>query len=119
MLRFFVIEIKGFDNKGAVNVKIKIELNDIASFTKEEAIDRIKTLLGKSASVSAHPESTDTLDVLRFALIQMIGYEQLCILNDSPYEYKNKIKLLKKEILAMVESELDSVILANECKFNE
>jgi hypothetical protein len=100
-------------------MRIKIELNDIASFTKEEAIDRIKTLLGKSADVSAHPESDETMDVLRFALIQLVGYNQLCILNDSPYEYDAKIRLLKKEILAKVESELDSVILANECKFNE
>lgn len=100
-------------------MKIKIELNDIASYTKEEAIDRIKSLLGRSAQVAAHPESTETLDVLRFALINMIGYKQLCLLSDSPYEYKDKIKILKKEILAAVESELDSVILANECKFNE
>ena len=100
-------------------MKVKIELNDIASFTKEEAIDRVKTLLGKSANVNVYPESDETMDVLRFALIQLVGYNQLCILNDSPYEYDAKIKLLKKEILAKVEDELDSVILANECKFNE
>ncbi len=101
-------------------MRVKVQFNDINSFTKEEAIDRVKHLLGKSVNIEVLPETDTVTDILRFALTQMVGYEQICLLNDSyPHEYKDKITLLKKEVLASVESELNSVILANECKFEE
>lgn len=100
-------------------MKVKIEFNDINSFTREEAIDRVKQFLGKSTSIEVLPDTSSVEDILRFALSQMLGYEQLCILNDSPYEYADKIEILKKKILSSVESHLNSIILANEAKFDE
>ena len=100
-------------------MKIKINLTDIDSFTREEAIEKYKHILWKSVDVSVYPETDDVMDILRFALQQMIGYEQLCILNDSPYEYKEKIEVLHKEILANIDIELWSIIMANEIKFGE
>ena len=99
-------------------MKLKIELTDIDSFTREEAIDRYKTILGKSVDISVYPETDDIQDILRFALQQMVGYQQLVLLNDSPYEYKQKIEVLHKEILARIDTELKSIIVANELKFD-
>lgn len=100
-------------------MRVTIQLTDLDSFTSEEAVDRFKTLLGKSVDISVQPETDDVYDILKFALQQMVGYEQLCILNDSAYEYKEKIDILQKEILAKVSDELASIILANEIKFGE
>lgn len=100
-------------------MKVKLEFTDIDSFTKEEAIERVKHLLGVSASVEVLPDSSSIEDILRFALSQLVGYEQVCLFNDSPYEYQEKIGILKKQILAKVESHLNSIILSNECKFRE
>jgi hypothetical protein len=100
-------------------MKVKIELTDIDSFTREESIDRYKNILGKSIDVSIYPDTDNTQDILRFALQQMIGYHQLGILIDSPYEYKQKIEALHKEILACVDRELTSIIVANELKYEE
>lgn len=100
-------------------MKVKIELNDITSFTREEVVERIKHLLGDTAEVSVYPATNKNIDILRFALQQLISYDQLCILNDEPYQYKAKVQILKKELLAKVSDELDSVIQANEDKYNE
>jgi hypothetical protein len=100
-------------------MKVKIELTDIDSFTREESIEKYKSILGKSVDISVYPETDSVWDILRFALQQIVGYEQVCILNDSPYEYKQKIEVLHKEILARVDKELTSIILANEIKFGE
>jgi len=100
-------------------MRVNINITDFDSFTREESIERYKSILGKSADISVYPETDDVRDILRFALQQLIGYEQLCILNDSPYEYKNKIEILHKEILARVDKELTSIIVANEIKFGE
>jgi len=100
-------------------MRVNINITDFDSFTREESIERYKSILGKSADISVYPETDDVRDILRFALQQMIGYEQLCILNDSPYEYKQKIEVLHKEILARVDKELGSIIVANEIKFGE
>jgi len=100
-------------------MKVKVEYNDLDSFTREEAVDRVKHLFGKSASIEVLPDSSSVEDILRYALAQMIGYSQLCIFNDEPYEYTEKIEVLKKQVLVSVESHLNSIILANECKFKE
>ncbi len=100
-------------------MKIKIEYSDIDSITREEAIDRVKHALGKSVSIEVHPESNAVVDILRFALSQMISYEQVCLFNDEPDQYAEKVKTLRNEVLARVLVELNSVILANECKFTE
>lgn len=100
-------------------MKVKIQYNDVDSFTREEIIDRVKHLLGHSASIEVLPDSSSVEDILRFALAQLVGYEQVCLMNDSPFTYKEKIGVLKKQILATVESHLNSIILNNECKFKE
>ena len=100
-------------------MKVKVEYNDLDSFTREEAIDRVKHLFGKSASIEVLPDTSAIDDILRYALAQMIGYDQLCLLNDEPYEYAERIQVLKKKVLSRVESSLNSIILANECKFKE
>lgn len=100
-------------------MKVNVEFSDLDSFTREEAIDRIKTLLGKSVTVEVHPETNAVDDILRFVLQQIIGYDQLCLLHDSSYNYDKKIILLKEEVMAKVEDELNSIIHANECKFKE
>jgi hypothetical protein len=100
-------------------MKIKLEFSDLHSFTREEAIDRMKTLLGKSTTVEVLPETNSVEDMLRFVLQQMIGYDQLCLLHDSSYNYDKQVLHLKEEVLARVENELDSIVKANECKFNE
>ena len=100
-------------------MKVKLEFSDLHSFTREEAIDRMKTLLGKSTTVEVYPETNTVEDTLRFVLQQMIGYDQLCLLHDSSYSYDKKIIHLKEEVLARIEDELNSIIHANECKFKE
>jgi len=102
-----------------IKMRVNINITDFDSFTREESIERYKSILGKSADISVYPETDDVRDILRFALQQMAGYQQLCILNDSPYEYKQKIEILHKEILASVDKELKSIILANEIRFRE
>lgn len=100
-------------------MKVKIEFSDITSFTREEAIDKVKRLVGKSASIEVLPDTFSVEDILRFALEQYVGYDQLCILNDDIYEYKEKVELLKKRVLAVVESHIESILRANESKFDE
>lgn len=100
-------------------MKIKVEFSDLHSLTREEAIDRVKTVLGKTATVEVHPETNTTEDILRFVLQQLIGYDQLCLLHDSEYSYEAKLARLKENVLSTIESELDSVIEANECRFRE
>lgn len=100
-------------------MRVTINITDIDSFTREESIEKYKSILGKSADISVYPETDEVVDILRFALQQMVGYQQLCLLNDSPYEYKQKVEVLQKEILARVNRELHSIIVANEIKFGE
>lgn len=100
-------------------MKVNINLTDIDSFTREESIEKYKSILGKSVEISIYPETDNVLDILRFALQQIVGYEQLCLLNDSPYDYKQKIDILHKEVLARIDKELTSIIIANEIKFGE
>jgi hypothetical protein len=100
-------------------MKVQIQLTDLDSFTREEAIEKFKSTLGKSVDISVYPETDDVRDILRFALQQMVGYDQLCLLNDSPYEYKQKIEVLHKEIMSQISKELSSIIVANEIKFGE
>lgn len=101
------------------NMKVNVEFSDLDSFTREEAIDRIKTILGKSITVEVHPETNSVEDILRFVLQQLIGYDQLCLLHDSSYNYNSKIILLKEQVMSKIEDELNSIIHANECKFKE
>lgn len=100
-------------------MRVTINITDIDSFTREEAIEKYRSMFGRSADVSVYPETDEIIDILRFALQQMVGYEQLCLLNDSPYEYKSKLEVLEKEILARVSKELHSIIVANEIKYGE
>lgn len=100
-------------------MKVQIELNDIDSFTREESIEKFKHLLGKSINIQVLPDSYDIKSILRFALQQMVGYEQLCLLNDDPYNYKSKIESLQSRILGEVNKELLAIIVANEIKYGE
>ncbi len=100
-------------------MNINISLKDIDSFTREEAVERVKSKLGHSIEVSVYPDSDDPIDILRFALQQIVGYDQLCLLMDSPYEYKDKISILQQNILKLVARELSSIILVNEIKHGE
>lgn len=97
-------------------MKVTITYYDHSSLTKEEVIRNARELFGEYTEVSVAPSSAEPVDMIYFALQQVLTYEQLSLLFDSEHLYTQKITELKSRVLNLVSKELDSVIKDNEVR---
>ena len=97
-------------------MKLVAKFHDLDSFTSEEAIRRVKDLLGDFIEVKAYPSTTDPWDNIYFAIQQIITVDQLNLVFDEGPLYPEKVKEFRAKILAKLEAELDEVIKDNEEK---
>lgn len=100
-------------------MKVKITYHDTQSFTIDEVIRQAKHNYGNHVTIEAYPESNSAIDILYFAIQQMITHEQLSLIFDNSNSYQVDIKKLRSEILFKIEEVLDEVIIDNETKVGE
>ena len=97
-------------------MKVTITYHDHASLTKEEVVRNAKQLFGEYAEVHVAPSSDEPIDMIYFAIQQVLTYEQLSLLFDSEHLYPQKIAELKSRVLGTISKELDSVVKDNEVR---
>lgn len=100
-------------------MQVKLTYHDTESFTVDEVIRQAKHNYGSNVSIEVSPESNSAVDILYFAIQQLITHEQLSLLFDSRGSYHQDIKKLRSETLYQIERVLDEVILDNETKVSE
>jgi len=97
-------------------MKVTITYYDHASLTKEEVIRNAKELYGEYTEVTVAPETNEPIDMIYFAIQQLLTYEQLSLLFDNEHVYETKIAELKSRMLGTIAKELDSVIKDNKVR---
>lgn len=94
---------------------VNISYFDSSVLSKAEIERQAKHMFGEHAKTSVMPESDDPLDVLYFAVQQIITSDQLSLLYDSD-AYNKDIKELRLKTLMKLEEVLDQVIIDNESR---
>lgn len=97
-------------------MKVTIKYLDNDSLTAEEVVARAKRNYGDYVEVYVEPTSSKPLDMIYFAIQQLVTYDQLALLFDEKELYSTKSTILQAEVLAKLQRELSAVFKDNETK---
>lgn len=97
-------------------MKVTVEYHDNHSFLLEEIVKQAKNNYGAKARVSIYPESDTPMDYLYFAIERLVTGDQLTLLYDSKEQYREKLSLLREEMISKMKDVLDDVLIMNESK---
>jgi len=97
-------------------MKVVVKYQDTESLTIEEIVKRNRDLFGEGIEVKVYPQSNEPVDLIYFAISNLITNRQLELLYDCGPLYTQKLKELRFEILTHLEEELNQVIMDNETK---
>lgn len=97
-------------------MRVTIKYLDNDSLTTEEVVARAKHNYGDYVEVYVEPTSSKPIDMIYFAIQQLVTYDQLAILFDDKELYSTKVMSLKASVLEKLQRELSAVIKDNETK---
>lgn len=97
-------------------MKVKIEYNDTTSVAPEEIVEEAKRMYGESVSISILPDSDDPFNLLYFAIQSHITMRQVHSYYDDGILYEEKLKILRRDVLSLVDEVFDVVVSDNEDK---
>lgn len=95
-------------------MKVKVEYTDHTSLAAEEIVANLKKRFGDAASVSVLPDSTDTYNLMYFAIQDFITDKQAEAYFHDHQLYKEKCSELLDQVIDLVTEVTNKVMRDNE-----